>query len=165
MANVNRTGQAIEVKGVRETIRALKAFEPEIGKELNKVIRTALNDVKAGAQGRYPKGSWSVRINQKNLLGTIRTSPGTVGDAKSWGDASPGVRAAIFEFAGKYQSGQTPQAKAMIKSLNERYGSPGRFLWDAWDASGEPALAKIREAMLDAERRLQAELDAAGESF
>lgn len=162
---VMRTGQAIEVTGIRGTVRALKAFTPEMHKALNKTIRTALNDVKAGAEGRYPKGAWVVRINTRNMLGSIRTAPGTVGDAKSWGETSPGVRAAIFEFAGKYQPGATPQAKAMIASLNARYGSPGRFLWDAWDDRGKAALDTIKQAVLTAERNLQAELDAAGESF
>lgn len=161
----SRAGTSIEVKGVGETIRALKAFEPEIHKALNKTIRSALNEVKAGAQARYPKGAWTVRINQKNMLGTIRTAPGSSADAKSFGEAAPGVRAAVFEFAGKYQDGKTPQAKAMIASLNARYGSPGRFLWDSWDANASYVVDNIREAVLNAESRLQANLDAAGESY
>lgn len=164
-ATGTRTSQSIEIRGVKQTIAALKAFEPEIHKALNKTIRTAMNEVKAGAQGRYPSGAWVVRVNAKNLLGTIRTAPGSSAGAKSWREASPGVKAAIFEFAGKYQPGKTPQAKGLIDSLNSRYGSPGRFLWDAWDAQGEAALATIKQAVLDAESVLQSNLDAAGESY
>jgi hypothetical protein len=158
------SGNTIEVKGVRETINALKAFEPDVKKSMDKVIRSALNEVKAGAQSRYPKGDWVVRINTKNLLGTIAARAGGT-RGRSWGDSSPGIRAAIFEFAGSASQGATPQARAMIDSLNRRYGSPGRFLWDSWDANGERAVDTIRDAVLMAEARLQASLDAAGEAF
>lgn len=159
------SGQAvIEVSGVRETINALKAFEPDLKAQMDKVIRSALNEVKAGAQSRYPKGDWVVRITSRNLLGTIAARGGGT-RGKSWGESSGGIRAAIFEFAGTRSEGKTPQARATIDSLNRRYGSPGRFLWDSWDANGERALDTIRDAVLMAEERLQAALNEAGESF
>lgn len=158
------SGNVIEVKGVRETINALAAFEPELKKQMDKVIRASLNEVKAGAQARYPKGAWVVRVTKKNLLGTIAAQAGGT-RAKRWGDSSPGIKAAIFEFAGARSSGATPGAKGLIESLNERYGSPGRFLWDSWDANGERAVDQITDAVKMAESRLQAALSAAGESF
>lgn len=160
-----RTGTNVRITGVKQTIRALDAFEPEVKKALNKTIRRALNEVKRGAEMRYPNGAWQVRLNNRNLLGSITTRAGTARGAKSWGDADAGVKAAIFEFAGSVQEGRTPQARGLIKSLNLRYGQTGRFLWAAWDAEGQMALDTIRDAVYIAERELQAKLDAAGESF
>lgn len=159
------SSQVIEVRGTRETIRALAAFEPDIKRELNKTIRSALNQTRDAARARYPKGDWVVRITQRNLLGAIAARGGGGGDSsKSWAALPPGQRAAIFEFIDQAPSGR-PQVKGLIDSLNRRYGSPGRFLWDAWDATGENAVDTIRDAVLQAEARLQANLDAAGEAF
>lgn len=159
------SNQVIEVTGVRETIRALAAFEPEIKKTLNKTIRSALNQTRDAARARYPKGDWVVRITQKNLLGAIAARGGQGADpTKSWAALPGGARAAIFEFINQAPSGR-PQVEGLIDSLNRRYGSPGRFLWEAWDATGENVVDTIRDAVLQAEARLQAGLDAAGEAF
>lgn len=155
---------SIEVKGAAATVRALKVFEPELAKGLNKTIRTAMNQVAAGARANYPKGAWSVRINQKNLLGSVMARGGGA-RASRFGESAPGIRAAVFEFAGKYQPGKSPQAKGMIESLNARYGSPGRFLWASWDAQKDQVLDTIRQAVVSAEIDLQSALDAAGESY
>jgi len=160
---VSNTGTAIEIKGVKATTRALKEFAPELRKDLNRAIRRSLDQVKRGAEGRYPNGSWSIRINNKKILGSLGTMGGRSSD--SWADADPGVRAAIFEFAGSTGQGKSPQAQAMIESLNNRYGQPGRFLWDAWDDSGDLAKNQIRMAVKNAERQLQAKLTAMGEAF
>lgn len=163
MSTVDRVSSNIQINGVKETVEALRAFEPELRKRLNKEIRAALNLVKHGAESRYPKGAWRIKISTKNILGSITTQAGT--REKVWGNSSAGVRAAIFEFAGSVQEGRTPQAKAMIASLNARYGGTGRFLWDAWDDNARAVLTDIKLSVEAAERDLQASLDAAGESY
>ena len=70
------SSRTIEVTGVRETIRALAAFEPEVKQALNKTIRAALNQTRDAARSRYPKGDWVVRITQKNMLGAIAARGG-----------------------------------------------------------------------------------------
>lgn len=160
----NPSGTAtIDIKGVKQTVTALKAFTPEIHKALNKTIRQALATTRVAASSRYPGGAWGVRINTKRILGSVGTTGGALGS--NWAESSPGVKAAIFEFAGSTQPGMTPQARAMIESLNSRYGKPGRFLWDAWDETGHVALERIRIAVKEAERELQAHLNATGEAF
>jgi hypothetical protein len=162
---VSRLNTAIGVTGIKETTRALAAFDPALKKRLNKTIRTALADVQAGAQAKYPTGAWQIVISNKNMLGSIKTRAGSRGTTGSWADADGGVRAAIFEFAGSTQSGATPQARGLIKHLNEKYGGTGRFLWAAWDERGKKALETIRQGVLAAERDLQSKLDAAGEAY
>lgn len=154
----------IRITNVKATIAALDTFAPEVKKAMNKTIRQALDVVRTGAEQRYPKGAWSININQKKILGAISARGGGERAAR-WGDSAPGIRAAIFEFAGSTQPGKTPQARAMIESLNRRYGAPGRFLWDAWDSQGQNALDQIQDAVYGAERELQAKLDGMGESY
>lgn len=164
MAANNRAGTNIRITGVKQTVRALKEFQPALYKQMNREIRSALQVVKDRARGKYPTGDWAVRVNTKNLLGTV-TATARGGAAPSWANASGGQRAAIFEFAGSRTMGATPQAKGLIESLTRRYGTPGRFLWAAWDESATQVLSEIEGAVKRAERDLQANLDAAGEGF
>jgi hypothetical protein len=160
-----RQGTNIEIRGVKETMAALKAFEPDLLKSLRKDIRHTLEKTRDAAQGKYPKGAYGVRISARKLLGSVVAMSGGGSVASSWEKSAPGVRAAIFEFAGKVQGGKTPQASGLIRSLNARYGSPGRFLWSAWDEHGKESLEHIKVSVQNAERDLQAKLDSAGESY
>jgi hypothetical protein len=161
---MTRANSSIGVDGIKGTMRALEAFAPEINKRLKKDIRRALNDTKIRAQAKYPNGAYSVVINRKKPLGSVMASAGRRID-DDWGASDDGVRAAIFEFAGSNQEGRTPQARGLIKSLNTRYGQPGRFLWAAWDETGKDVLDRIRTSMLEAERDLQRKLDAEGQAY
>lgn len=164
-AGSRRDGTNIRITGVKQTILALKAFEPTLYKELNREIKSSLQTVKDRAKGKYPGGNWNVRVNNKNLLGTVVATSAGGGGWTRWGDAPPGVKAAIFEFAGSSTAGETPQSAGLIKSLTARYGTPGRFLWAAWDEVGKSVLSEIEGSVHRAERDLQGRLDAAGEGF
>ena len=157
MANKSSNIQIIGVKG---TIDALRVFEPTLYKELNKKIRAILNKTRESAKGEYPRGSWTVAISRKSILGSIQTGRGA--KAAVWGESAPGVRASIFEFAGSRSAGKTPQAKAMIASLERRYGGTGRFLWDAWDRTGTVLLPEIKRAVNDVEAEMQRRMDMRG---
>lgn len=159
-----RVGTNIRIDNVKKTVAALAAFDPELRKTLNSSIRVALAKVDAAAKSNYPSGAWAIRINNKKILGSIAARAGGK-RGTNWGDSAPGIRAAIFEFAGKNQPGKTPQAQGLINHLNARYGQPGRFLWAAWDQVGSGVLNDIEAAVKSAERDLQANLDAAGEAY
>lgn len=154
----------IRIDGVKQTVTALKEFAPEIHTRLNKEIRKALSETARGAKARYPNGAWSVNINTKKILGSISARSGGT-RAGSWANSSPGIKAAVFEFAGSRQRGRTPQARRMIESLTARYGQPGRFLWDSWDENGAQALNNIESSVKAAEAELQAKLNSFGESY
>lgn len=160
-----RQGTNIRIDGVKETIKALGVFEPEVKKAMNKEIRKSLAQVRNVAKGKYPQGAWSVRLNNKKLLGSIAATAGGGGWTTSLKDTPPGTRAGVLEFIGSKYSGNDPQVSGLIKSLNARYGQPGRFLWSAWDQVGAKALEDIKAAVLKAERDLQASLDSAGEGY
>lgn len=161
------TGQTnIQIIGVKKTIKALGEFEPELKKRMNSEIRKALTQTRNVAKGKYPGGAWSININNKKLLGSIAaTAGGGTWGTKSLSELAPGTRAAILEFIGTKYSGNRPQVVGLINTMNARYGSPGRFLWAAWEQTGDTVLKDIESAVLSAERDLQASLDAAGEGY
>lgn len=161
------TGQTnVRIDGVKQTIKALTEFEPELKKRMNKEIRKALTQTRNVAKGKYPGGAWSININNKKLLGSIAaTAGGGTWGSKSLKELAPGTRAAILEFIGTKYSGNSPQVLGLISTMNARYGQPGRFLWSAWEQTGDQVLEDIKQAVKSAERDLQASLDSAGEGF
>lgn len=166
--SANGKGTSIEVDGVGQTIRALKAFTPEIHKTLTKSIKTALNFTKEVTEGKYPQGSWVVRVTQRKMLGVIAARGGGGGWGPPWkplNELAPGSRAAVLEFIGSAGPAKTPQVAGLLNTINARYGTPGRFLWSAWDETSTAVLQDIRLSVLSAEKKLQAHLDASGESF
>lgn len=160
----DRVGSSMEITGVRSTVNGLRAFAPDIEQAMDKEIKAALGRTKAVAGMYYPGGKWTVGRSKKKLVGYISaTAGGTRG--KTWGESAGGIRAAIFEFAGTNQSGKTPQAKGLIAHLNSKYGSPGRFLWRAWDETGVDVLHDIAVSVKKAEKELQARLDSEGTAY
>lgn len=149
----------VEVTGVRAVVQALGDFDPETKKALRKVIYDALKVTSTAAKAEYPEGRWKVSVFGKTgggmmALGSIGAAGGV--RRNPWNTSDGGVRASIFEFAGSQSSSDRPQVKNMIASLNSRYGSPGRFLWDAWDSKGNRKLQEVEVAFREAERKLQA---------
>lgn len=155
-----------QIGGYREVLDAIRATQPDIKKEMDKEIRKNLNKIRDRAKSKYPKGEYVSRINKKSLFGSVGPKPGGVRWEKQALDELPsGVRAAVLEFIGSKYSGERPQVKGLIDSLNNRYGQPGRFLWQSVDEVGDEALAGIRSAVLRAEGQLQAKIDAAGDQY
>jgi hypothetical protein len=50
--------------------------------------------------------------------------------------------------------------RSLITTLNERYGTPGRFLWEAWDDSEGGYLEEIRTEIRAVEAEYSARLRA-----
>jgi len=89
---------------------------------------------------------YKVRITSKGLVQLVNKSRG----------------ASILEFAGKTnQYTHTDRGRTLVNTLNERYGQPGRLLWQAWDEHSEAVQAKVVAIVHDAEAALQRLLDAA----
>lgn len=156
-----------EVGGFREVMEAIRATEPKIRAKMDKEIRSALRDVQRDAKEEYGDGSWVVRINKRGLFGLIETAPGSL-NKKDWGASDPGAKSSLYEFIGAKYSGNRPQVVGLIESLNDRFGnvsSGGRVLWDAWDKNATTVLARIRTAVLAAEKEFQAAMDSAGEVY
>jgi hypothetical protein len=67
---------------------------------------------------------------------------------------------AIAEFAGNvHPQGLTPRGAILIATLNERYGEPGRLLWEAWDSHSEAVMTGVKATVASFERALQRVID------
>jgi hypothetical protein len=157
--------QGIRITGVKQTMAALKAFEPDVYKAMRKTIRTRIKSVAKGATGRYAgKYKVSIRDAGRNPGASITGVMGPQKNRNDW--SSPQSRAVIFEFAGSRSRGKTPGAAAAIASFQARFGAPGRFLWEEWDSQGGKKISdEVGAEIRNAERILQAKLDAAGEGY
>lgn len=151
----------VRVEGLKETMAALKAFEPEIYKALRKQIREELKRLASGASSRYG-GNYAVSIRDtgKRAGGAVYARMPARSSMNDW--SAPATRAVIMEFA---KNGKTPQAQGMIDFFQSYFGSPGRFLWAEWDEVKSDVMTNIEGAIRDAERTLQERLDAAGVSY
>lgn len=61
----------------------------------------------------------------------------------------------ILELAGRGSRGKTPQGQSLIKTLDARYGAPGRFMWDAYDFLQPEIHAEFAAAASEVEAELQ----------
>ena len=90
----------------------------------------------------------------------IGSAPGDSGS--EW--SQEGRLSAILEFYGKVGA-KSDQARTCTATLNSRYGTPGRFLWSSWDEQKGSSVPRIEAAVREAEKQLQATLDAQGVSY
>lgn len=60
----------------------------------------------------------------------------------------------ILEFAGSASSGKTRQGKALIASLNSKYGETGRFMWAAYDMLEPYVVDQVNDAVREVEEFL-----------
>ncbi len=153
-------GTGITITGMSETVLHLKGFHRDIYDVLNKQAREIMDRTRATAKGRYPGGSWSISFGSNRWpSGQISTTGGSSRGYKRWADAPGGVKASIFDTMGRRSGGKTPQARATIASLNDRYGAPQRFLWPAWMANRRASMQDLERAFRDAERELESKLN------
>lgn len=157
----------IQIHGLRETLEALKAFEPEVHKALRKSMKEAVRPIASMAAGRSG-GTYGTQVRASGRpLVSVFAKVGPMANKNDW--SSPATKAVIMEFAQKavYKQGPKtgqpyPQGESLIGNY-DAFGKPGRFLWDAWDSgAGAQAMADIERSVTEAERELQAMLDAAG---
>jgi len=155
----------ISIKGLDQTVAALKAFEPDVLKAMNREIRGVVNVLRGAATGKYSAtgggAGYALRSSSRGKKVGMRVtaihSTGSSGSAWS----SEGRLSAILEFYGKAGS-KSQQAQTCTATLNARYGQPGRFLWSSWDEQKGSAIPAIEAAVRKAETQLQATLDAQG---
>jgi hypothetical protein len=137
----------VQIDGVANTVRALRTLAPDLSRRMRAKLRAAGGRIARFADAKAPdnaKGGYKVRIRTKSR---DRFAVSVLAISKN---------AAIFEFAA---NAKTAQGAALIARLS-KFGSPGRFLWDAWDALGGQVQDEMRMTIAEAERALQARIDA-----
>lgn len=152
------------IYGVDETMKVLKSVDKDLAKELNKKFVAAGRIVANAARPRYPRRTGAARRSVRVYQGgrNIRRGGG-VGMRNRRTVRLAGFRVeqqsrggSIIEFAA--QSRGSARGKTLAKTLNAKYGSPGRFLWQAMDENKAEVSALSNQAVRDAEAKLNQRL-------
>jgi uncharacterized protein YfaP (DUF2135 family) len=170
---------AIVLTGLKETLKALGDFDKDAVKAFTKVINKELSSVKKEAQGfveaKAPLSGWSTQparnprtrngagwpawdqsiiksgISTSKAEGKVRkdytTSAGAIKNK-----SAPGV---IYELAGRRTRGNG----TFIKNLEGNVGTASRLIWKAVDNSRGKVEKNISDALEQAKRTLQQNLD------
>ena len=165
----------VTAEGIAETRILLKQFEPDLLKRLDRRLNLVARDLRSGAQANFEKtgasGSAYVIRTRSRVAGLPGFSKAVVAGHGSRGTSmidpgerwstDPTVLAAIFELANGVRDSKpqnVPRTKSLIATLNARFGSPGRFLWQEWDDIKGPALASIATEIKDVEAEYTARM-------
>jgi hypothetical protein len=170
---------AIVLTGLKETLKALGDFDKDAVKAFTKVINKELSSVKKEAQGfveaKPPLSGWATQparnprtrngagwpawdqsiiksgISTSKAEGKVRkdytTSAGAIKNK-----SAPGV---IYELAGRRTRGNG----TFIKNLEGNVGDASRLIWKAVDKSRGKVEKNISDALDQAKRTLQQNLD------
>jgi hypothetical protein len=145
----------IQFDGLSDLLVALKTFEPDVYERLRVSLRDSMRKVSVRAKMSHKaKHSIAVRPTGRSVGASLVAMPGPRASKNDW--SAPETRAVIFEFAA---TSKKPQAKAAIASFESRFGSPGRFLWAAYDAEAPAVNADILSELNKAQDTLQRRLD------
>lgn len=160
---------AIDLANLPETRSLLRRFEPDLLKRLDGKLNSVARDLKSGAQANFERTGASgsaYRIRSRSRVDgfskSVTTEGGSVAPGQKW-STEPGVLAAIFELMSGPRDAQpqnVPRVRSLVATLNERYGAPGRFLWEEWDDSGEGYLSEIDAEVKAVEAEYSARLRA-----
>lgn len=141
--------QLVTVAGINSTVATLRAIDRQLAVQFNRVLRAAANRVRDMARAKAPVDSGAMR---RGIV--VRKGRATSSDT-GWRITSLTPQGAIFEFAAQ---GHSRQGTSLVNTLTARYGEPGRFIWDAWDAQAAATYRAIAAAVRDAEHTIQARL-------
>ena len=161
-------GTTVDIDGLPETRALLRQLQPELLKRLDSRIGGVAKELMGNASasfsatGASSSGAYVIksRTSVSSVSRSVMTAPGSVPKGQKW-SSEPGVLASIFEFANKVDKAKPANRKrveSLIATLNSRYGSPGRFLWDSWDSMKDSAHREVAAAVAEAEASLSARL-------
>lgn len=174
-------GVEIAVYNLAEVQRALKAIAPTVEKEMNRAIRTALNETRDVARARIPDSppmsGWrqgaAAKGRSRGGAGWPGWNPGamragiTVGRGNgrgrrissinvAWRLQSSEAAATIFD---KAAEGHSSVGEQFVSNLHDREGTAQRVLWPAWLATRKVALEEVAAAIGRAEQVVQSYID------
>jgi hypothetical protein len=172
--------EVVVISGIKETTAALKKFDKDAARRLNKVIndelRLAENAAKDQIPDKPPMSGWrtTAPINPRKTTrggqgwpawdpqairqGIIKTraegrvrSDYTTSAGALFNKTASGV---IFEVAGRRSPGEGTGRK-MIGNMNDRFRKASRGIWAVIDRDRPRIYANIKLAMDDAKKTLQ----------
>jgi uncharacterized protein YfaP (DUF2135 family) len=174
--------EVIVIKGIKETVDALKQFDKQAVKNFNKVINDGLTDAERTARG-FVKADSPMRGWRKTEPLRPRTRQGRGWPAYSQSVIQQGIKktraegkvradyttsagalvnksaaGAIMEVAGR-KSGGNGTGQQFIYNLTGTVNKPSRLIWTSIDRKRFEIQAKVVKALEDAKQQLQAHLN------
>jgi len=173
--------EVVVISGIKETTAALKKFDKDAARRLNKVIndelRLAENNAKDQIPTKPPMSGWRTTA-AKNPRKTTRGGQGwpawdpqairqgiikTRSEGRVRADYTTSAGAlfnktasgVIFEVAGRRTPGQGT-GRQLINVMEDRFKKASRGIWAVIDRDRPRIYANIRAAMNDAQKTLQA---------
>jgi hypothetical protein len=170
---------AIVLTGLKETLKALGDFDKNAVKAFNKVINKELSSVKKEAQGyveaKPPLSGWATQParnprsrggagwpawDQSIIKSGISTSKAEGKVRKDYTTSAGAIKnksaqGVIYELAGRRSRGNG----TFIKNLEGNVGDASRLIWKAVDKSRGKVEKNISDALDQAKRTLQQNLD------
>ena len=170
---------AIVLTGLKETLKALGDFDKDAVKAFNKVINRELSSVKKEAQGfveaKPPLSGWATQParnprsrggagwpawDQSIIKAGISTSKAEGKVRKDYTTSAGAIKnrsaqGVIYELAGRRSRGNG----TFIKNLEGNVGDASRLVWKAVDNNRDKVQKNISDALQEAKRTLQQNLD------
>jgi uncharacterized protein YfaP (DUF2135 family) len=170
---------AIVLTGLKETLKALGDFDKDAVKAFSKVINKELSSVKKEAQGyveaKPPLSGWATQParnprsrggagwpawDQSIIKSGISTSKAEGKVRKDYTTSAGAIKnksaqGVIYELAGRRSRGNG----TFIKNLEGQVGTASRLVWKAVDNNRDKVQKNISDALQDAKRTLQQNLD------
>ena len=171
----------LEMVGVKEALRALNSIDKkarrQVTKDYGQIVSTVVQEARASTPTEPPLSgmqySWKARRvapifpwNDAKSDRAIkpfvsgkkpRKYNAYVSDLASFGIKWTAADALAIEMSGSCPV-PTEKCKEMVRALNARYGTPGRFLWKAYERHAETVLAEteklIRKVMKQVEKEI-----------
>ncbi len=176
--------EVVAINGIKETTAALKKFDKDAARRLNKVIndelRLAEGNAKEQIPDKPPMSGWRTTAAEKPRKG-VRGGQGwpawdpqairqgivktrSEGRVRSDYTTSAGAlfnktaSGVIFEISGRRTPGQGT-GRQLINMMNDRFRKASRGIYAVIDRDRPRIYANIKAAMDDAEKTLQANLN------
>lgn len=177
MAGVDAT---IEVAGVKEALAALNRIDKSARRELTRNYKKIVQSVVDDAQQAIPldapisgfNRNWTTKSGYQMLpwglvqdtvvAGVsgkkVREYSGFLTNLATFYVRFQGPTATLFDMGGKGKV-PTKQGSQMVKALSERFRSPSRVIWPAYERNQENVEGAVKELVDGLMARVQKELD------
>lgn len=164
---------APRIEGVRETLAALKDFDPKLRRATDRTIRKAAQPLKSAAQSKIPGqalSGWSsgrYAFDGANARAGVRLKLGggvskrVARSTSTWPlltMSQSNAGGSVFDMAGRRSSGNSPQGIAFISALNARFGGASRSMWPAAEEKLPEVQASVASAVDEAAAQINRQL-------
>lgn len=158
---------AAEVKGVKETAKALRRIDPELRKEFNREVRRIAAPIVDAAKANYsdqliPSGTrraWSQRGRQIYPFTVTKARQGVRAKVDTRARSRSSIKvvqsnpaAAIYEFAGAKTDNKLGRA------FNTKGRKPARVMWPSAESRIGDVTDEMKKLAKDVEKLVQKEL-------